>query len=164
MKIAGLYFLMVILSVAAFAQTQTADEKSLEAVLPSSFGEYELDGLPMTITSKAEGKPYVMASKNYKKGESTFTIIIFDYKQSPEQIKKYISSWSAPEVDDENQTIKRTTVDELPAWQSYDKKKKSAQLSVNVKDRYLVMLSGNNQTVDFLKSVAKNLKLRQLPK
>jgi hypothetical protein len=146
------------------AQTLTEEEKALEKILPVSFDDYKLDGLPMTVTSRSEDKPYSMSSKNYKKGTSTISIVIFDYKENPVLLKKYTSSWTGQNVDDEKRAISETKVDDLIAWQSYDKIEKDAQLYVNVNGRYLLYISGDNHSVDFLKSVAKILKLRQLPK
>lgn len=158
-----LSFLLTI-STCMLAQTLTEEEKALEKILPASFDDYKLDGLPMTVTSRSEEKPYSMSSKNYKKGNSTISIVIFDYKENPMLLRKYTASWIGQNVDDEKRAISETKVDDLVAWQSYDKIKKDAQLYVNVNDRYLLFISGDNHSVDFLKSVAKLLKLRQLPK
>lgn len=146
------------------AQSLTEEEKALEQILPASFDDYKLDGLPMTVTSRSEDKPYSMSSKNYKKGSSAISIAIFDYKENPLLLKKYTSSWTDQNVDDEKNAMSETRVEDFAAWQSYDKAAKDAQLYVNVKDRYLLFISGDNHSVDYLKSVAKLLKLRQLPK
>jgi hypothetical protein len=155
--------MLVLLSGVSFAQSLTKEEKALEEWLPSSIGEYELDGLPLTVTSKAADKPYSMSSKVYKKGASTLTIVIFDYKKDPDLLKKYTSSWSASPVDDETQTASLVTVEELPSWESFSKKENASQLYVNVKDRYLLYLTGKGNTTSFLKTVVKELKPRQLP-
>lgn len=161
--VAILFFLLLAPSL-VFGQSQTEEEKALENILPSSFDDYKPDGVPMTVTSRSEDKPYTMSSKNYKKGTSSISIAIFDYRENPLLLKRYTSSWIGQNVDDEKNAIAETKVDDFVAWQSYDKATKDAQLYVNVKDRYLLFISGDNHSVDYLKSVARLLKLRQLPK
>jgi hypothetical protein len=164
MRSLSLLFFLLITFCPVLAQSLTEEEKALEKILPVSFDDYKLEGLPMTVTSRSEDKPYTMSSKNYKKGSSTISIVIFDYKESPMLLKKYTSSWIGQNVDDEKRAISETKVDDLVAWQSYDKIAKDAQLYVNVNSRYLLFISGDNHSVDYLKSVAKLMKLRQLPK
>jgi hypothetical protein len=156
-------FLLTILVTISYAQTLTQEEKALENWLPANIGEYELDGLPMTVTSKSSEKPYSMSSKNYKKGTSVLAIIIFDYKDNPALLKKYTSSWISSAEDESKRSSSKLTVDELPAWESVDKKANTAQLYVNIKDRYLLFLSVTGNSPEFLRSAAKNLKLRELP-
>jgi hypothetical protein len=91
-------------------------------------------------------------------------IVVFDYKAVPELLKKYTTSWEAQTIDDESQKVMATTVEGFKAWESTDKKKKAVQLYVNVKDRYLLFLTGTDSTVEFLKKVVTELKPRQLPK
>ena len=123
-----------------------------------------MDGIPMTVTSKAEGKSYVMSSRNYRKGEQAFSAMVIDCKNTPALLKKYKDSWSAPESDDENQTIKRTTTQGHPSWQVYDKKKKSSQLSIAVSERFMIIFSGENVSSELFNSAAKSLKFADLPK
>lgn len=104
-----------------------------------------------------------MASKVYKKKDATLTIVIFDYEKNPELLKKYTSSWSATPVDDETQTAQAVAVENLPSWESFNKKDNTSQLYVNVNNRYLLYLSGKGNSPDFLKAVAAELKPRQLP-
>jgi hypothetical protein len=163
-KIHVLLTAFVLTSLTAFSQTQLPEEKVLEEWLPSAFGDYKLDGVPLTVTSKAEEMPYSMASKNYKKGTATLTVVVFDYAKNKEMLKKYAASWSVTPAENDPQKANITTVEELPAWQAYDEKEKTAQLYVNVKDRYLLYLTGKENSLDFLKSVVKELKPRQLPK
>lgn len=150
------------LSLSSFSQTLTKEEKALEDWLPSSIGEYELDGLPLTVTSKSGEKPYTMSSKVYKKGTSTLTIVIFDYQKDPDLLKKYTASWSAAPVDDDMQKANAVTIEELPGWESYSKKDNGSQVYVNIKGRYLLYLAGKG-SADFLKAVVAELKPRQLP-
>ena len=159
-----IFLLLLANSYMASGQTQTPEEESLEKILPVSFDEYKRDGVPMTVTSRSEDRPYIMSSQNYKKGNGTISIVIFDYKESPMLLKKYTSSWAAQNVDDEKKKVSQTSVGDFIAWQSFDKVAKDAQLYINVNDRYLLFLSGNNQSIEYLKSVAELLKLRQLPK
>lgn len=160
-----IFFLSLLVSSSiAFGQTQTPEEEMLEKILPLSFDEYKRDGVPMTVTSRSDDRAYIMSSQNYKKRNMTVSIVIFDYKESPMLLKKYTSSWEAQNVDDGKMKISQTKVGEFVAWQSFDKVAKGAQLYVNINDRYLLFLSGNNQSIEYLKSVAELLKLRQLPK
>jgi hypothetical protein len=146
------------------SQSLSTDEQQLERWLPTQIGEYVLDGVPMTVTSRVEDKPYIMSSKNFKKDKSILEIVVFDYKAVPDLLKKYTTSWESQTVDDESQKVSPTVVDGFKAWESTDKKKKAVQLYVNVKDRYLLFLSGTEMAVEYLKKVAIELKPRQLPK
>ncbi len=161
-KLVVIFFLII--AHAANAQMQSAEEKNLEAFLPASFGEYEVDGSAVTTTSRAEGRSYVLSSKNYKNDKRTLSVMVMDCKNSPALFEKYTQAWTVPEVDDEFQLIRRTAVGEMPAWQSYDKKKKSGQLSINANNRFLIVISGDNVTSEFLIAAAKQLKFATLPK
>lgn len=156
-------FFLLLFSVSTLAQTTENIETTLEQWLPTSIGEYKLDGTPLTVTSKSDNNPYSMASKVYKKKDATLTIVIFDYEKNPELLKKYTSSWSATPVDDETQTAQAVAVENLPSWESFNKKDNTSQLYVNVNNRYLLYLSGKGNSPDFLKAVAAELKPRQLP-
>lgn len=148
----------------SFGQTLSAEELQIEKWIPSQIGDYTLDGLPMTTTSRVEDKPYIMSSKNFRKEKSTLEIVVFDYKSVPALLEKYTTSWSAQTIDDDSQKVSAATVDGFKAWESTDKKKRAVQLYVNVKDRYLLFLSGSELSVEFLKKVVVELKPRQLPK
>lgn len=154
--------MLLIISVSGTSQTLTSEEKVLESWLPASIGDYKLDGTPLTVTSKSEDRPYAMSSKVYKTETATLTVVIFDYEASPELLKKYTASWSTP-VDDEIQTAQAATIENFPSWESYNKKDKTPQLYVNVKDRYLLYLSGKGNSLQFLKAVTAELKPQQLP-
>ena len=160
-----LFFILLLTSLTCeiFSQSLTQEEKALEDWLPASIGEYKLDGAPMTVTSRSGEKPYSMSSKNYKKGSSVLGVIIFDYKNNPDLLKKYTSSWISSPPEDKVKHSAKLTIDELPAWESVDKKENTAQLYINIKDRYLLFLSVSGNSAGFLRTAAKNLKLRELP-
>lgn len=147
----------------AYGQTLQKEERALEDWLPTTIGEYKLDGEPLTVTSKLSNKPYSMSSKNYKKGTSVLIVVIFDYKDNPDLLKKSTESWSSIPGGDESKKTNNLTIEDMPAWESTDEKNHTAQLYVNVKGRYLLHLSVTGNTSEFLKTVAKALKLRQLP-
>jgi hypothetical protein len=160
------YFLLLIFALSSgygVAQSLTKEEKMLEEWLPASIGEYQPDGTPLTVTSKAADKPYTMSSRAYKKGPSTLTIVIFDYKKDPELLKKYTASWPTTPVNDEIQEINSIAIEDFKASETFTKKENSAQLYMNVKDRYLIYLSVAGNTSGFLRSVARQLKPRALP-
>ena len=156
---------MLISAVYTIAQTTDANERELEEWLPSSYREYKAIGQPLTRTVPAEATSfYIMSSKNYERKNSLLEIVIFDYQHAPHLLKKYTSAWAAMSTDDDQQKFSTTAVDGFTAWESTNNAKGTAQLYVNVKDRYLIFLSVTGNSIAFLKNVVVDLKPRQLPK
>jgi acid phosphatase class B len=158
----SILFLILILPVIGFSQTHTQEEKVLEDWLPSSFGEYKLDGSALSVTSKSD-QPYSMSSKVYKKGSSTLTVVIFDYMRNPELLKKYTSAWPTESYENETEQAEIVKQGDVVTFLTYTRADKVSQLYAKIKDRYLLYISLNENAPQFLKRVEDELKPLQLP-
>lgn len=147
----------------AVAQTQTPEAQALLDWMPASFGELSLDGAPVALTRQAEGKAYSMCSKTYKQDTVTLSIAIFDYKENPEMMTRSTKNWDkATKTDNDLLRAGTTTIGNFQAWESFNKKDRKSELYVNLFGRYLLFLSVNNNTPEYLKEVVKQLRPEKL--
>lgn len=149
-------------TVLVFAQAPTSESKSLENWLPESIAGYKVDGPALYVPSSPQ-RPYTMSSKVYKNGASTLTIVVFDYKQSPDLLKKYTVSWPAVPSDSQEQTNEISSKDGLTTFLTVHKMDKICQSYVNVRDRYLLYLTVNELSPELLKAVVSDLQPTKLP-
>ncbi|MCE7043634.1 hypothetical protein [Dyadobacter sp. CY312] len=75
-----------------------------------------------------------------------------------------LAAWTMADIDKEtpNGYEKTTTLESYKAYEKYSSQDKSGELNVLVADRYVVNVSGNNVSMEQLKSVLADLDLEKL--
>jgi hypothetical protein len=140
--------------------------KDLQAYLPDVSG-FSKDGNPNGEQMAVPGMgSWSHTEQKYKNGDKSLSVEIMDYNAAQmaftgatAMFKMNIQS----ENDDEKQGSVDLGVKDVAAFGTVHKKSQEAELAVVVADRFLINLkSEGNNDLEFLKGVAKNMKLGEL--
>jgi hypothetical protein len=148
----------VAISQIGFSQSAPEAQELIEW-LPDQLNEFSIDGQPVGTASSYNGKAYRMALKRYRKDKSTLAITVFDYSNRPEAMD---FSSSIQEKNNSIQKIERLEIQGHKSYTVLNRKDGSAQLYINVGDRYLVFLSSTKCDAESLPALAGLLPLTSL--
>ena len=105
------------------------------------------------------------ATAEYREGDKELEVAIIDFAGVASALMG-MAAWSTVEIDreDENGYERTTTVEGYKAFEKYNSKNKSGELSVLIGDRFIITLKGRDiEEQDFKKAIAE-LKIRELAK
>lgn len=105
------------------------------------------------------------AEARYKnEADASVHIEIFDTGGIAGVATMALAAWTMADIDKETTTgyEKTTTLEGYKGYEKYDNQSKSGELNVLVADRFVVNVSGNNLSVDELKSVLAEIDLKTL--
>lgn len=136
----------------------------LQKFLPKIDG-YTIEGDPNGATVNMGELSYSNAEATYKKGENWVKISIIDYNQAYAMYSAATAMWamgmSVDTPDEKAGGIKFG--DDVGGWEVFQKKNKSAAVTLGVGSRFWVNIEADGQeNTDFVKSVAKSIDLGKL--
>ena len=140
------------------------DFRKLKELLPEEIAGFkrteasgEKEGAMGFTISRAEAK--------YKgSSDATVDVEILDTGGIAGVATMALAAWTMADIDKETDTgyEKTTKLEGYKAYEKYNSQDKSGELNVLVADRYVVNVSGNNISVDELKSILAELDLEKL--
>ena len=143
---------------------EVVDFRELKKLLPE-----KIAGMERTAHSgeKAGAMGFNMstATAEYRDGDKELEVAIIDFAGVASALMG-MAAWSTVEIDreDENGYERTTTVEGYKAFEKYNSKNKSGELSVLIGDRFIITLKGRDiEEQDFKKAIAE-LKIRELAK
>ncbi len=149
--------------VTGFAQDKAIHYSELQKYLPSELMGYSHSSDPDGSSFEMNGMSYSTAIQKYGKGDSEMDITIIDYHGALTMYSAASMAWSTGmSFEDADQKAEGTEIDGFKGWQVYDKKDKTTQLMIGVKDRYLVTIETQGDP-QFARSVFSKLSLGKLP-
>jgi hypothetical protein len=141
---------------------EVTDYQTLKGKMPET-----LMGIPRENLSGqksgAMGFKISHAEARYRDGDRSISVNLTD-GGGIGYMKMATAAWSMTEMEseDDNGYERTTTVNGNKAFEKYEKDQKHAQLTVMIKDRYILNLDGKNITVDELKKAMNDLNLSDL--
>jgi hypothetical protein len=109
---------------------------------------------------------YSMAERNFAANRKrSIKILLFDYKEAPVMYNQATRKWSTFRTIESDSLIQRLTiVDNCPAWESYDAKRKNSQILVGIFSRYFLTVEGTNVDLEALKKAVSEFRFDTFPK
>lgn len=148
----------------AVAQLKIDSSEDLKNWLPETILEFKAETESYSAELAQDNTAYRVAAKKYAKGDLILSIVIFDYKEPSEKIKKATDAWEQNKrIDDPAIYSASSMIAGCKAQELIDKNKKTSQLYLYFADRYLITLSLTIEDSSLLKTVAENLHPMNLP-
>jgi hypothetical protein len=139
--------------------------QDLQKYLPTSITGYEKDGDPTGETTSMMGYSISTCSQNFKKGTDHLSVTVSDYATNFQGLQMLTSIGGMVSTDSDKEKMGKFDIGipHTTAIENYQKKTKYATITVTTGYRFLVEVKGDNQPdTDAMKSVAKNLNLKEL--
>ena len=140
--------------------------KDLEGYLPDIPGYSKQEGPKGSQMNVAGMGGWSEAEQEYTNGDKRVSVKIFDYNPSQQAFMGVTAVYGmgfSAEDDNKKQSPVDLGVKEVAAYETIYKKEKKAEMAIVAGDRFLISVESNGDgDEDFVKSVAKNIKLDEL--
>jgi hypothetical protein len=140
--------------------------EDLQKYLPEKINGYKAEGKPKGELMDIPGMSFSQAEQVYKKGDSRMVILLFDYNSSYDMYAGTTALFSAPSVENQEESSKPISMkDNMKGRESYKKKEKKAELMLGIAERFYLNIKADKQEgTEFIKSTADRLDLEGLNK
>ena len=146
-----------------FAQNPIREHADLKNWLPERLMDLQAESDSYS-SEQQQGAPYFIAAKRYKNISSEVSVVIIDYRSKSKSITDHLAQWEEGKIVETDLLSTSTTLlGNVKAKEIFEKNKKSSQLYLYHKDRYLITLSTPQDNIQLLRNVAANLQLSTLP-
>lgn len=130
--------------------------KELQEYLPEEIDGYkggELDGSSMSMS----GMTYSVASRDYTKGEETFSVQIMDYSNAMALYTAAMATMNMSFENDEEYVRSISINDNMKGFEQFNKIDNDAAITIGISNRFYLHINAENQKdTDFVKSIANN--------
>ncbi len=151
----------------AKGDTLAMNYKELQKYLPLSIDGYKT-GEPNGTSINMQGMSYSSAEATFKKDNGDhIKVTIIDYNAAYGIYTAATAMWAiGMNVETPEEKVSGIKMDnEIGGWETFKKKRKDATVTLGVGYRFWVNIEANNQeSTDFIKSVAKSMRLDDLAK
>ncbi|MBX2970904.1 MAG: hypothetical protein KF803_16170 [Cyclobacteriaceae bacterium] len=115
-------------------------------------------------TMKIGTLSYSMVERSFVKNKKKITILLFDYNNATIMYRQATSKW-ANQPDVVNDTIfeRSFLYGNSHGWENYHKLNNSSQVSLGIKNRFYLILSGEGVDLDMLQTVLAMFPLGEFP-
>jgi len=107
---------------------------------------------------------YSMAERSFIKNKRKVTILLFDYNNAPIMYTQATGKWSnLPEVETDTVYERSFLWAENRGWEQHHKLNNSAQVSLGIKNRFYLIVSGEGVDLEALRSILALFPLSDFP-
>jgi hypothetical protein len=107
---------------------------------------------------------YSMVEKSFIRNKRKITILLFDYNNAPIMYSQATGKWlSLPDMETDTVSERSFLWDDNRGWEHFHKLNNSAQLSLGIKNRFYLIVSGEGVDLEALRTVLAMFPLAEFP-
>jgi hypothetical protein len=107
---------------------------------------------------------YSMAERSFIRNKRKVTILLFDYNNAPIMYAQATGKWSSqPEVETDAVYERSFLWEENRGWEHYHKLNNSSQVSLGIKNRFYLIVSGEGVDLEVLRTILALFPLAEFP-
>lgn len=162
------YALIIVLlcqSVLVFAQGNSImPPDEMIKLIPKKVEGFNLVDQHKGRTIKIGTLTYSMVERSFIKNKRKVTILLFDYNNAPIMYSQATGKWSnLPEVETDTVSQRSFLLIENRGWEHYHKLNNSSQLSLGIKNRFYLIVSGEGVNLEALRTILALFPLAEFP-
>jgi hypothetical protein len=160
-----LFLLFTAFSLNASAQLDEIKASEILKLLPDN-----IDGFKPSEEFKSEQLKigtltYTLCEKKFSAGKRSIQFLLFDFLHANIMYKQSMSKWNGTKpAETETEILRAIDMEYCTGWESYQKHTERSEISLGIRDRYLLEITGSHVDLATLQSILSQVALEKFPK
>ncbi len=165
LKISIIVLILFLIASVCYSQSEELNHREIKKLLPDKIVGYYSDKESSTKKLKVGTLTYTMCEKNFRVGNKTIKLLLFDFINAGIMYKQALQAWeNSLHVETDTLISRSVALEHGKGWESYRKSHGKSQILLGVSDRFYLNLMGDNVELETLKAVLSQVPLTKFPK
>jgi hypothetical protein len=137
--------------------------EEMKKLVPEKIKGYNAESESKSSLIKMGDLRYSLCERKFYKGRQKVKILLFDYKEAPIMYNQAMRRWTTPNVVTDSLVFRNITKNNYTGWETYNRVSSTTQIFIGIKDRYFLMISGENIELGMLQEVLQDFSFEGYP-